>query len=114
LGGSFSGNSISGNIGQVVLSDNDHFLGEQTRPRVWWSAPPPTTSWHLLYFILEERKQSARARVLPGTENACVAREVEKKEWIDKNPLISDFVLKARFGPVTGAGHSESCNWEQN
>ena len=30
-------------------------------PRVWWSAPPPTTSLHLLYFLWNERKQSARA-----------------------------------------------------
>src|ERR1700691_4141858 len=39
-------------------------------PRVWWSAPPPTTSLRLLYFLSNERQQSARAPTATR-EGAC-------------------------------------------
>jgi hypothetical protein len=75
--------------------------GEHTRPRVSWSAPSPTTSWHVLYFLLDERKQSARrrlphaARVLPGAKNARLKRGLGHHQKF-LNPMAQARRRKAR------------------
>ena len=81
--------------------------GEHARLRVWWSAPPATTSWHLLYFLWDERKQSARARVLPGNENACVTR---RSGWGSSQILLhrrngNDGSLAGRTTPIAPFSH---------
>jgi hypothetical protein len=67
------GNS-SGTI-QPKFSPNDGLSGVwgAHAPRVWWSAPSPNTSWHLLYFLLDEWKQSAKAPV--ATHGAYAPRK---------------------------------------
>jgi len=48
--------------------------GEHTRRRVWRSAPPPATSWHLCYFLWGAQKQSAWGPTVTR-EGACAPRK---------------------------------------